>query len=188
MAVGKRVKSLVAVLVLAVSTLGPAAPAAAVPPRGSATITSARDLLAGQQHLITFSVTNAAGSLVAPGETVNWVRVGPRFIDAGLFVAGGEAAGDAGENWTPTVVSKTNDVIFTGGTMEPGDTLAVTVVANAERPPADFAVNWLVSVSSDDGDTLRDQADNGLTTTLRVLSLDTVSVTGPSGEIGRAHV
>jgi hypothetical protein len=183
-----KLQSIVLLVALVGSTFGVAFPAYALP-AGAAVSLDIVEVLSGQQNTFLFDVTNtgAPGSELPPSAadpTIDWVRIRPA-VTGGLGTFTPDSAASGG--WTPSLFDMDGDdvndaVEFTGGAIAPADTGQFTVVATASALPADETVGWIIEVSDNNGQNIK-RAANTPTTTIRVLNVETVAVSGPDGAI-----
>jgi hypothetical protein len=182
-----RIQSLFLTLAIFAGLFAGAMPASATVAPGTASV-DLRNVDAGTQRNFAFTVVNSgsipAGPLADP--SVNWVRIFPADLDEGLHVA----AGSPPPGWIFDITNKgearfrSDTSAATPGKIGPGGTQAFTVIADADRLPGDAPLDWVVQVSDDNGQhaTLQNATTPGaLTTTIRALKINTVSVVSPAG-------
>jgi hypothetical protein len=186
-----RIQSLMVVLAILAGMIATAVPASAVV-AGTATLAqSSRNVLSGAtlETGYLFTVSNggsAAGTIetLDPGDSdINWVRVGADLPGTFTLTNG---SGDHGFNNVD--VDSEGNLRFRGGALPPGEDASFLVVAQAAQVAQDTAADWIVEVSDDNGRSIEKQSapatDPGaLTTTIRVLNLDSVAVTSPPGVV-----
>ena len=158
-------------------------PASAAPIAGTASV-NLHEVVPGAAQEFIFTVTNGAvpaGSLptqTASGPAYDWVRIGSDTPGA-FTISNGSAAG-----WTYDTDSQGN-ARFRAGSIAPGASKSFTISATPAATPTDVDQDWVVEVSDNNGrDVERQSGLNGaLTTTIRVLRVDSVSFSNPSGAL-----
>jgi len=173
------VVSLTLVFGIALGTL-PAVAAAA-----STAFVNVHNVLAGQDgKVFTVRVNNTESSLPGAlgGATINEVRVRPPvdLIDAVLP----GSSGPSGWDDIRVVGNPPAEIRFRGGTLAPGANGIFTIAADVrDTLTQDLGENWRIRVSSNDGNNhlASGPTGEGLTTTVRVLQVQAVSVVSPSG-------
>jgi len=171
-----RFQSFLLALSMLVGVLAVGGSALAAPAAGTASV-DVRDVLAGQQQQFLFTVSNP--SLL--GSDVNFVQIGPEFLDEGFTIVSGAA-----EDWTFDV-TRSGRARFTGSTIPAGDSVVFTVLADPDRPDADLPVDWQVEVADDGAGeaitNLTPAAVGALTTQIRVLQVSSVNIVAPAGAV-----
>ncbi len=113
-----------------------------------------------------------------PGDPrVNYVRIGSDTPGA-FNITNGTAAG-----WTFDIDSEGN-ARFRAGSLAPGQSQQFTLTTGSAVPATDLAGDWLVEVSDNNGQQIvkqRPATVGALTTTIRVLSVDSVAPSAPAG-------
>lgn len=164
----------------------PALPASAAL-NGTASITSARDLLAGRLHEMTFRVNNpstaTAGLVGETQPTMNFIQITP----ASGFTLGCPAATQGIWNCNVTTKGFLEFEVPTGpGGLAPGANQTFNIVASAPRPGNDQTRTWQIQMSADRGETgvTTDPGSVGaLDTTVRILQVTNVVIAGPAGAL-----
>ncbi|MBW3663283.1 MAG: hypothetical protein KY469_09315 [Actinobacteria bacterium] len=151
-----------------------ALPAYAAVPRGTASITTARTLLAGDTGQdFTLQVCNPDPG--AESQTVHYVSVFPPPD----MLTNLSASGPFG--WNSQILAGGARVLFYGGTLLPGQCGNFTLTADITRPATDQTREWGVSASNDGiSFTFYGPATEGATTTVfKVLKVVSIAVTAP---------
>jgi hypothetical protein len=157
---------------------------------GTSSITSAKDLLAGRQHDITFRVNNpstATAGLV--GETqpdMNFVRILPASgfaISCPTDVPAGWNCRVTNNGFADFSDANPDDAV---GIIEAGANQSFTIAGSAPRPGNDQTRTWRTQMSANDGDefvTNDPSTPGALDTTVRVLQVVSVLIADPAGAV-----
>lgn len=150
-------------------------PAFAAVPRGTAQITSARTLLAGENDQA-FNVQVCNPNVGSESQTVHYVNV---FPPPDMLV---DVSGSGPMGWSSQVLAGGARVLFYGGTLLPQQCATFTITGDITRPAVDQSRQWGVSASNDGlaFTFYGPSADGTMTTLFKVLRVNAVSVTAPA--------
>jgi hypothetical protein len=179
--------------------LASALPALALGEVGGTASVDVHEVIAGTQTPFVFTVTNTGDanddveSVIggeSPDPSLQWVRIGTTTQRVGGTLVPANASGPTG--WGSNAVHLDGDgvkdaVVFTGGSLAPGDSANFTVWADAVSLPADRSIEWKIELSdSPDGDTISEAGGvlpSDLVTTIKVLEVKSVAIAAPGGAV-----
>jgi hypothetical protein len=167
--------SILTALALVTGGIVTAAPVAALPSQGTASV-NLHEVPANTEEVFIVSVDNPAGS-----PTINWVRLATPGL-GGASVLQPVRAGATG--WNSSIVS--GAALFTQGSIPGGQSRDFEILAKSPQRATDLAFDWSVQVSDNSGASTLTQLERtpgSLAGVVRVLSAQGVDLSSPNGAL-----
>ncbi|MBW3663286.1 MAG: hypothetical protein KY469_09330 [Actinobacteria bacterium] len=175
----RRIRSTIGLvaLLVAAAMVATTLPALAAPPSGTAQITTARTVLAGELgHRFNVQACNPTAG--TDSQPVSYVSV---FPPPDMFVAGSLTT-QPPTGWNASILAGGARVLYYGGTLLPGTCATFGLTATVARPATDQTRTWGVSASADGvtSSSYGPSSEGALTVTFPVLKVTQVAIAAPA--------